>query len=215
MGIENGHLPETVSQRSIRIGLDRQSQDELDALGIEPFYMFDVEDEAADLQERLSAWAKENSMVLRDYRPRAPKGLTARQWEISRTMVQLAHALGMEDRIIKSLLTVLGRHQEVVSAKTRLYSAVDKAFTESGVDRLPSKLLLAGVLAQGVNVPGNSAKGMSNAFVADGIGSQNVRISAPKYRHMIQPEGTSDHPRGYYRHQFDEAIIRYVPEDDE
>jgi hypothetical protein len=215
-GIPNGHLPETVTQRSIRIDLKRLSSDDLEAAGVEEFYVFDVEDEAAELQQQLSDWAKDHSMVLRDYRPKSkPKGLTARQWEIGRTMIQLAHALGNEDQITRSLVTVLGRNP--VQGKVSLYKSISSLFadmdheTPEHADRVTSRQVLDRLSRDAVHVPGQSLKGLSAVLAEDGIGPEMIRL---RDGHPGELENGSPTQRGYYRHNFDDAFLRYVEDED-
>ena len=225
MGIDNGHLPETVTQRSIRIELTKQTQDQLDAAKVEPFYTFDVEDESIEIQESLAQWAKAHSMVLRDYRPAAPKGLTARQWEISRTLVQLAHEIGIEDRIIKSLAVVFGRHREVSNAKQRLYRSIAALFSTMDTqhpehsDRVTTNQVLAQLNADGVKVPGQSGKGLSAVLSEDGIAPDYIRLKDghPGIVYDEQAGMVASKPvqRGYFRHKFDGAFVRYLDEDDD
>lgn len=66
MGIDNGHLPDTVEDRSIRIQMDRATMEEMSK--VEPFYSYDCDDEAADIHESLRAFAIKRSAEMRDYR---------------------------------------------------------------------------------------------------------------------------------------------------
>lgn len=211
-GIDNGHLPETVTQRSIRIEIEKRTQDELEAAGIQPFYTFDIEDESAEIQQMLSDWAKVHSMVLRDYRPAAPKGLTARQWEISRSLVQLAHAIGIENRVIKSLVTVFNRKRGQENAKQRLYMAVAELANETGASKLTTKMILAKLAEKGIGVPGNSGKGLSSVLKQDGITPRYLFIDKPDMPGYV--EGKTTH-RGYQRFQFDQAFVDFLPEEDD
>lgn len=216
-GIDNGHLPEPVLTRCIRIDLERKSQDELDAAGIEPFYIFDVEDEAAELQQELSDWAKSHSQVLREYRPKAPEGFTARQWEMGRSLVQLAHAMGIEQRIIESLITVLRRNPEKPDRKVTLYRSILSLFDETGEDRLTSLQILTRLTRDGVQVPGGSMKGLSAVLSEDGVTPDMVRLRPPRNGdpgHPAYDESKSPTQRGYFRHRFDGPFVRYL-EDDE
>lgn len=212
IGIDNGHLPETVTQRSIRIDMHKRSQGELDAAGIQPFYSWDVDDEAAEIQQSLSDWAKEHSMVLRDYRPKAPEGLTARQWEIGRTLVQLAHAIGNEAEIVESLLTVMNRNPEKPDRKVTLYRSIYTLFGMGDTDRVTTRQILAQLKTDGVRVPGDNGKGLSAVLSEDGITPDHIRLRPD------HPGFVDDKPiqRGYFRHKFDGAFIRFLaPDDDE
>lgn len=209
MGIDNGHLPEPLLQRCLRINLERQSQDQLHAAGVEPFYIFDVEDEAAELNEQLAQWAKDHSEVLKEYRPTAPSGLTARQWEISRTLVQLAHAIGNEAHIVESLLTVLTRNPARPDRKVELYGAIDQLFEELSVDRLTSLQILSRLTERGIHVPGQSGKGLASVLSEDGVAVTLIHLPEghPGKTHADQK---SEKQRGYFRHSFDGATMRYL-----
>lgn len=209
MGIDNGHLPETVTDRSIRIDLHRASPDEMTT--IEPFYSFDVEDEAAELSQQLSDWAKQNSCVLREYRPAPIEGFAPRQWEIARTIVQLAHAIGNEDRIRDALSALMTANPERPSGKVLLYRSIFALFAETDEDRLTSKQILERLAQDGVSVPGNSGKGLANVLSEDKIMGDYIRLRAD--HSGFDPE-RSPVQRGYFRHKFDGAFFRYL-EDEE
>jgi hypothetical protein len=215
MGIDNGHLPETVTQRSIRIDVRKRTMDELVGLGIEPFYTFDVEDEQEDLKQAMRDWAVENSMVLRDYRPKAPEGLTARQWEISRTMVQLAHACGIENRIIDALLDVFSRSRRQESAKQRLYVAIAEVFEMTGQTKVTSRAIMKHLNEKGIGVPGNSMTGLGHLLARDGIQPKPIWISDPNHPDFKPGKnGLGASARGYQRYQFDQAFVDYLPAED-
>lgn len=212
MGIDNGHLPEPVLQRCLPVALTRQSQDDLNAAGVEPFYIFDVEDERAEIQEQLAQWAQDHSMVLRDYRPAAPAGLTARQWEISRSLVQLAHAIGNEEQIVRSLLTTLARNPQRPDHKVELYGAIRELLTSLGVDRVTSVQILAKLTEKSVQVPGQSGKGLAAVLSADGVAATLVHLPVG-HPGKVHPAKKDEKQRGYWRHAFDGPFVRYLGED--
>lgn len=214
MGMDNGRLPDSVTQRSIRIELEKKSQDEKAAAGVEDFFIFDVEQETEELQQMLSDWAKAHSMVLRDYRPQFPSGLTARQWEIARTFVQLAHEMGpgMEARITHSLLTVFSRKRGQESAKEKLYTAISEVFNTTGERKVTTKALMAHLNEKGIGVPGNSGKGLASLLSADGIGPKSIWIDDPESPFY---SGKAQSHRGYQRYQFDEVFVKYLPDSDD
>lgn len=207
-GIDNGHLPETVTQRSIRIELAKHTQDELEAMGVQPFYTFDVEEEREDIQQMLHDWAVDNSLVLREYRPVAPKGLTARQWEIARSLVQLAHAIGIEDRIIRALVTVFNRKRGQEDAKQRLYVAIEELFSATGKLKLTGREIKAQLDAKGIGVPGNSLTGLGHLLGRDGVHPKSIWIVDDE-----NPTGKSH--RGYQRYQFDQVFVDHLPNGDD
>lgn len=209
MGIDNGHLPETVVDRSIRIDLQRATPDEMNT--IEAHYSFDVEDEAAELQQILSNWAKANSCILREYRPDPIEGFRPRQWEIARTLVQLAKAIGNEARIREALHSVMTRNPEKPSGKVALYRSILRLFDELDTDRLTSLQVITRLGDDGVAVPGNSMKGLSAILSDDGIAPDMVRLRPD---HPAFDPDKSPTQRGYYRHKFDGAFIRYLDDEE-
>lgn len=207
MGIDNGHLPETIVDRTIRIEMKRANPEQLAT--IEPRFFWDVEDEAAELSESLSQWAKEISLVLREYRPEPIPDLQPRQWEIARALVQLAHSNGNETRIREALHNVMTRNPERPDAKVTLYKSIFGLFSETGLDRVTTNQILERLATDGVSVPGNSGKGLASVLSEDGITPGYIRF--PKGH----PAVNEDTPvqRGYFRHPFDGAFMRYL--DDE
>lgn len=220
LGIDNGHLPETVASRSIRMDLRKHSQDELEALHVRAFLPWEVDEEAAELCESLAQWAKANSMVLRDYNPQSPRDLAARQWEIGRTLIQLAHAIGNEQQIMRSLIAVLTRNPERPDAKVTLYQSINKLYVEHDTDRLTSRQILARLTRDGIRVPGQSGKGLAAALSEDGIAPDLIHL--PEGHPGIEPDpirarkaaGKGNKQRGYYRHKFDGAFVRYLEDED-
>lgn len=216
MGIDNGHLPDTVLDRSIRIDLRRATEDQMRA--VEPFYSFDVEDEAAELQQSLSDWAKDHSLVLREYRPEPIAGFQPRQWEIARSLVQLAHEIGNESEFRAALHRVMTRNPARPSGKVALYQAIFDAFAAmpgEHADRITTKQILTELDARGITVPGNSGKGLASVLGEDGIGPDYIRLrDGHPGRAIARTEDTPTH-RGYYRHKFDGAFLRYLDDDDD
>jgi hypothetical protein len=208
MGIDNGHLPDTITDRSIRIEMRRATPEEM--LTVQPFYIFDVEDEAAELSQSLSDWAKDHSMVLKDYRPEAIPDLSPRQWEIARTLVQLSREIGNEDRIRDALHAVMTANPQRPDGKVSLYRSILNLFDECDTDRLTSRQILARLAVDGVHVPGDSGKGLSAVLSEDGIGPDYVRLPDG---HPGIPDGKPVQ-RGYYRHKFDGAFMRYLEEEE-
>jgi hypothetical protein len=209
MGIDNGHLPETVTQRSVRIELEKMTQDEKVSSGIEDFFIFDVELETEEIQQMNNDWAKAHSLCLREYRPQFPSGLTARQWEIARSLVQLASEMGsgMEARIVRALVSVFNRKRGQESAKQRLYSAVAQWFELNDSKNVTTRELMAHLDSHGIGYPGHSGKGLASLLSSDGIGPKSIwRVDE------AHPDGKSH--RGYQRYQFDQAFVDYLPDDE-
>lgn len=209
MGIDNGHLPDTVLDRSIRIDLHRATAAQMAT--VEPFYSFDTEEEAQEIRASLAEWARDNSLVLRDYRPEPIPDLSPRQWEIARTLVQLAKALGIEKRIRDALHRVMTRNPERPDAKVSLYKAISGLFQDLGEDRATTRQILDRLAEDGVSVPGNSGKGLAAVLSDDGVAPDYIRFRKD------HPGYVDDKPiqRGYFRHKFDGPFFRYLEDEDE
>lgn len=213
-GIDNGHLPPTVRNRSLNIQMMRQTQDQLTEKGIQEFYPWEVDDEAAELQERLAQWAKDHSMVLRDYRATPPEGLSGRTWQIARTLVQLSHAIGNEAEIVASLLTLIHRDPERPDHKVELYQAIWDLFEQLGTDRITTDQILSKLTEKNVQVPGQSGKGLASVLSEDGVGG--ILLHLPPGHPGIDPNSKqktadgSQKQRGYYRHYFDGPFLRFL-----
>jgi len=206
-GIDNGHLPETIMDRSIRVDMKQATPEQMSALT--ELYDFEVEDEAAELQQLLSDWAKSEAMVLRDYKPARPANMSPRQFEITRSIIQLARALRVEGRIVAGLADMLNRSPE--RGKPALYRSIQRGYDTSGLDRLTTRQVLAQLHADGIHVPGDSGKGLSAVLKADDIQPKMLRL----------PDGhpgiVGDQPvqRGYFRFMFDDAFDEYLSDQED
>lgn len=204
MGIDNGHLPDTILDRCIRVDVEMATPKQLATLT--ELYPWDVEQETAELQQQLADWARDNAMVLREYNPDKIPGLKPRHWQISRSLVQLAKAIGIEKRIRDDLRESFGRAAAQQSATVKLYMAIQALFDETGADKLTTKQIAERVQAAGVAIPGNPAnpgKGLSAMLAKDGIGPRAVFIDGRSHR-------------GYWRRFFDDAFAKYLmPSDDD
>lgn len=198
MGIDNGHLPDTVTDRSIRITLKRATAEQMAT--VEPFYHFDVEDEAAEICSDLAEWAKTHSLQIRQYRPEAIPGLTPRQWEIARTLVQVAKFVGNEKRIREAIAATFAETPTTQDPRVSLYAAIREAFGSR--DRITTNEILQALTDAGVSVPGQNGKGLGSVIGRDGIKGSAIRLSA------------DDVQRGYYRYSFDAAFAKYLGEED-
>jgi hypothetical protein len=203
MGIDNGHLPDTLLDRCIRVDITMATPKQI--AGLKELYPWDVEQETSELQQRLADWAKDSAMVLREYNPDKIPGLKPRHWQISRSLVQLAKAIGIEKRIRDALKESFGRAAAQQSATVKMYQSIYNLFTETGADKLTSNQIAERVMADGVALPGNPAnpgKGLSAMLAKDGIGPRAVFIDGRSHR-------------GYWRRFFDDAFAKYLMPDED
>lgn len=212
IGADNGRMPESIETRSVRIDCQKHSQAELDAMGIVYMARQKADEEQAELSAMLAEWAKANAMVLRDYEPKPVEGLTARQWDMCRALVQLAKAAGVENRIRKALAELFSRQPEKVDARVELYSAIFEVFEDNDTTKATTKMLLAKLRESGIGVPGGSGKGLASVLSGDGISPTYLRIDKPDHPGFV--EGKTTH-RGYHRYQFDQAFVEFLPDVDD
>lgn len=216
-GIDNGHLPETVLNRCIRIGTHVATDEE--AARLKDFFPWNVDQIATELQEEMAKWARDHAMVLREYEP--DKGeFQNRQWEISRSLIQLAHACGIENRIRKALKSLFTRATAVEPIKVRMYRTILRLFDSAGgpkQDRLTSRQLLEALTKAGIPVTGNSMTGLSYMLKDDGLNvdgySGYIAIRDPEHPAFVSMERASH--RGYMRNQFDTPFARFLSTDED
>jgi len=212
IGADNGKMPESIETRTIRVDCVKHSQSELDAMGVEPMFRWVTDEEQAELSDMLAEWAKRNAMILRDYNPAPIEGLTARQWEMCRSIVQLAKAAGVENRIRKALVNLFNRQPERVDARVELYTAIFEVFEDNDTTKVTTRMILAKLREAGIGVPGGSGKGLASVLSGDGITPTYIRIDKPDHPGFV--EGKTTH-RGYHRYQFDAMFVELLPEADE
>jgi hypothetical protein len=214
IGIDNGHLPETVTDRCIRIEMKMASPEQVKSL--QERYTWDIEDESAEIKETLSQWAKANSSILRDYTPPRIDGLKPRQWEIGRALIQLARALNIEHRIGDALVRLFTTNDRP-DGKVALYKSILSLFESmpaKHADRVTTNQILAQLEIDGVHVPGNSGKGLAVAFGDDVLRENLSGLVSLKEGHPAQAHNTARVQRGYMLHQFDSAFARYLTDDE-
>lgn len=219
MGIENGHLPDTITNRSIRITCKQATPEQMSKL--ERLYFYRVQDESAEIQQALNDWAKREAMVLREYDPVEIPDLEPRQWEIARALVQLGRALGIEKLVRESLHEIMTRKPEKQSGKEALYRSIWNLLEATGLDKVTSRQIMEQIKHDGVVVPGNSMKGLSDVLRADGVAPRPLRLpdghpGIPTEALRERKGGTGNVQRGYMRYSFDDMFVEYLfPEDDE
>lgn len=147
-GIDNGQVPDTVLDRSIKILLRKAP-----AGTVQPFYSEDIEDECADLAQAMGAWVKIHADALRDRRnrPEALPELSDRQNDIARPLIIIADRLSPEwgARARAAFVKALGPQDTPLSPQQAALKAAQDWMTENGKDRIPSAVLadLVGVNA--------------------------------------------------------------------
>lgn len=212
IGADNGKMPDSIETRTVRIDCVKHTQAELEAMKVEPMFRWITDPEQAELTGMLAEWAKDNAMILRDYNPQPIEGLSPRQWEMCRSIVQLAKAAGVESRIRKALVDLFNRQPERVDARVELYSAIFEVFEDNDTTKVTTKMLLEKLKESGIGVAGGSGKGLAEMLKGDGIAPTYIRIDKPD--HPAYVEGKTTH-RGYHRYMFDKAFVEFLPDVDD
>ena len=91
-GINTGRLPDTIRDRAIVIGLERKKREE----PVERLRVKDLGDEPAELRERISNWAAENSQALASYRCDPLPAISERLEEAWEPLLAIAELAGAD-----------------------------------------------------------------------------------------------------------------------
>lgn len=196
-GIDNGLLPDTVADRSIKITLKRANSEQFAA--IEPFYIEDEEEVLDDLRAEISEWVDANRIALGDRENRAPRleELGPRQNQIAAPLLVIAARLGngWYDRAKKALIELLADEDAKLSAQSLALLAVREWFAGEGSkwDKISA--------AKVEEITNQSAKQIGVWFNAYGIKSFTSTM----------PDQGNRNLKGYRKVDFADAFERYLP----
>ena len=193
-GIDNGMLPDTVASRSIPIRLRRvatlDDQGQLvapDGSTREIYYSFMAEEAADQIVKEIQAFMAEWTAHWTRYTPKPIPGINPRAWEIAFPLVQVAHALGIEDETRELLARVLAPQPEKDSPGVAMLRTIKAAFEDRKADKLHTADICA-ALGEGWNGKLLSAR------------LREFHVTPPTT--MIVGNRTL---KGYYKHQFKTA----------
>ena len=197
-----GKLPDTITDRSIRIDLRRRAPGE----HVDRFRHSRVKDEAEPLRERLSSWAAAQVDTLRSARPELPDSLDDRAQDGWEPLLAIADAVGGEwatraRQAAVALSTGDGREDD--SFGVQLLRDIDAIFKAHGADRLASATLCAALNAL-EEAPWGDLRGkpldprrLAQMVKPYGIKPRSVRVAAAT-------------AKGYQREDFMDAWRRYL-----
>lgn len=218
LGIDNGHMPETVVSRSIRIALRKRTADELKEAGVQDWESWIADPEGDEIKAELLDFAKGHATVMRDYRPERLEGVSGRQWEIGRTMLQVAHCVGNEKEVREALIVSFNR--EPKEGPEALFTAIHRQFESTGLKILTGNQILDNLTAEGIAVPGQSLKGLAVVLGGHGMAApRNVRLPTGHPGIPTEPlrkskKGPNQKPspvqRSYNMVEFDRNFGRFV-----
>ena len=199
-----GELPDTLSDRSIRIRLERRTREE----PIDRFRRRDVAPEAAMLHDRIADWLEPQLDELLVLRPPLPEELDDRAQDCWEPLLAIAELAGGDwpARALDAALKLSGpeaRQDEDDSVSARLLADIHKVFSENGAERYRTADLID-ELAKIEESPWGDWYGKT-------ISAQTVSKFLRPFRirtQTVRAEGGV--VRGYKREQFADAFHRHL-----
>lgn len=193
-GIDNGQMPDTITDRSIMVTLKRANATQMEA--IEDFYIEDEEDIIAALIEKMQAWVGANAdklMMSKDNRPARLSELGPRQNQIAAPILHVAALIGdgWYQRAKDALVFLLASDEMKLSPQaTALLQIRDWFHRNPEADRISSA-----VAQEVTNVYGRQLGVWLNAY-----GIKN-------FTGMFDGKNA----KGYRKDAFTDAFERYLP----
>jgi hypothetical protein len=197
-----GHLPDTVSSRSITIRLKRKAPGEQ----VKRFRRREAQETADPLHQWLVSWGEFHVDRLAEARPELPAALGDRAADCWEPLLAIADLAGGDwPHLTRTAAVELsGGDTEDGSVRVRLLADCRTMF--DGYDHLKSKELIA-ALCDDEEAPWGSwhkgtpisARALARLLEPFGIHSRNIR----------QEDGSV--PKGYLRESFEDAWKRYLP----
>lgn len=189
-GIDNGHVPDTILDRCVRIQLRRK----LAGQTVQEFYAEDVEAETKDLCEAITAWVGAHSDTLADrtQRPARIDGISDRANEINRPLIALANLNpGWPTRGRNALKALLGEDELKLSPQAKALLTIRDWFDANPtMDHIPS--------ATAATITDQGGKRLGGWMTAYGVQSKGLTRGGDRFK-------------GYYLTDFADAFNRYLP----
>ncbi len=195
-------LPDTLSDRSIPIRLQRKTRAER----VERLRIREARERANPLREQIARWAEDHVDVLADARPSLPDELDDRAQDAWEPLLTIADAAGGEwsDRARSAALELSTGQTDDGPIGTRLLADVKRVFDESTAEKLHSKTITTALVELEESPWGDwrgqpfEPRALARILKRYDIKSEQVWMDAQN-RH------------GYRREQFEEAWERYLP----
>jgi Protein of unknown function (DUF3631) len=197
-----GKLPDTITDRSIVIGLKRRTRSE----HVDRFYQREATAESEPLRQSFEALAAYHVPTLTEARPSRPDALGDRAQDSWEPLLAIAELAGEEwAERGRTAAIVLSGGQDVTDETigVRLLADIQAAFAVNG-DRLSTADLLAALKADDEapwsdwHGSGLSARRLAELLREYGISSRTIRL---------EDDST---PKGYRLEQFTDAFARYL-----
>jgi hypothetical protein len=203
-----GKLPDTISDRCIRIELKRRARSE----HVERFRLRKVRPEAERLRTDAETWAQAHIPVLAEMEPDLPEELDDRAQDIVEPLLAIADVVGGEwpERARRVVIALAGTtaREDSESLGIRLLRDTRIIFDKEGEDRLSTSTILE-KLHEADEAPWGSlrgepldARGLARLLKPYGVQPEQLRIDEGKVR-------------GYRRGVFKDAWERYLSDTSE
>lgn len=188
-GIDNGQVPDTVLDRSIKITLQRAKPGT-----VKPFYSEDIEDLCADLQDTIRAWVMANGDALRDRtnRPKPLAALSDRQNDIIRPLLTIADRIpGWGERARAACVHAFTAQDTPLSPAGNMLNITREWFiVHPEADRVASRTIM--------DLAGLNGKQLGSWMTQFGVKGGTYFIDGKN-------------AKGYMRHDLDPAFDRFLP----
>jgi hypothetical protein len=192
-GIDNAMLPDTIRDRCIPILLQRATQEEL--THVRDFYHYEIEDEVEAISNDLHVWAFDISDSIQRYRPEVEPTLSPRQWEISRELVSLANACGVESECRRTLVDLFTGVEQTETLEQTMLRLIRERFTNE--ERLRTTDILRHLILSDPRFGGLSGKGLAVKLAPFNVTPGPHRING-------------EVAKGFRKSDFEEAWERYL-----
>jgi putative DNA primase/helicase len=198
-----GHLPGTIEDRSIKIGLRRRRPDEpVESLRL------DRTDAREELARKAARWAVDHAAELAATDPAMPEGVVNRAADNWRPLLSVADLAGgiWPERARRAAIELTTEGDDQGSVRVALLADIRAAFAAKGVDRLSSDELAThlGTLDDRPWPEYRSGRPITKAQIARLL--KELRVLSGSIR---LPDGST--PKGYYLAAFRDAFARYLP----
>ena len=195
-----GRLPDTVADRSIAIRLKRRAPGE----HAERFRHRVDEPVASPIRNGLADWAAAHREDLMSASPQLPPELSDRACDGWEPLLAIADMVGgdwPEQARAAAVALADGAAAQDESEGVQLLTDVRTMFDERGIDRFPSAELVA--IEGAAWADWGHGKGLTANTLARLLRAFEIRPRTIKLH-----DGST--PKGYHRHQFEEAFSRYL-----
>jgi hypothetical protein len=193
-----GKLPDTLADRCVVIRMQRKAGNE----ECERIRNLDT----MDLRRQCMRFVKDNAVLIGSAQPEMPEGLNDRAADIWEPLFALADLAGESwPKVARDAAVALTSRASEMNPIGSLLMDIALAFVKSGMDRLPTRVLLEDLNSQSGRpwAEPKNGKPITDLWLAQQLRPYGIR---PKYMRT-----EDQHVRGYMKEDFAETFQRYIP----